>query len=371
MMNDEKWAAIVGSGYNDTGSNEAHLFVIFLKEGLDGAWSAADGEYIKIEATLGTDATPLDASNGLSSPAVADLDGNGTADRVYAGDLFGNLWVFDVSSADVGDWGVAGSSSSCKPCTPLFQAGSSQPITTKPQISKHPSQPDVADGTANDNQPNVMVYFGTGQYLTTDDKTTTTTQAFYGVWDKGGGPANAGDFNLTKSNLQEQTFVTGFNEQVLTDTTVDWASEYGWYFDLPDSGERVAVDATLRGGIVFFNSVVPAAAIANPCDSGGTGFLYAVDIENGGPPDAPVFDIDLSGAGFGVVDASDRVTETGGSGQLKVPSRAAFNAGIPSASTFMGNVQYIGSTEGGGLQQRAVAKVLDTGRLSWQQLYRK
>jgi hypothetical protein len=53
--------------------------------------------------------------------------------------------------------------------------------------------------------------------------------------------------------------------------------------------------------------------------------------------------------------------------------RASFIGGIPTASTFMGNVQYTGSTEAGGLQTRAVAEVqgLDTGRLSWQQLYRE
>jgi len=362
MMNNGKWAAIFGSGYNDTGNNEAHLFIVFLEEGLDGTWGT--GEYVRIEATLGTVGSELFERNGLSSPAVADLDGNGTADRVYAGDLLAHLWAFDVSSNEVDTWGVAGSGASCAPCTWLFWTGADQPdqpITTKPEISKHPSEVDIADGSTNDNQPNVMVYFGTGQLLTLDDKDDDSAQAFYGVWDKG-------DVGLTQSDLQEQTFVSGYSNQVLTDTAVNWTSDHGWYFNLPDTGERVVVDATLRGGIVFFNSVVPEGN--DPCDVGGTGFLYSVDMENGGPPDAPVFDIDRVGEmGYGLVDGTDVVT--GGSGD-KVPGRASFAAGIPTASTFMGNVQYTGSTEAG-VQQRAVAEIqgLDTGRLSWQQLYRE
>jgi type IV pilus assembly protein PilY1 len=356
MMNNGKWAAIFGSGYNDTGDNEAHLFIVFLEEGLDGVWEA--GEYVKIKATLGTDENPLAERNGLSSPAVADLDGNGTADRIYAGDLLGNLWAFNVKGTGTESWGIAGAGA------PLFRAGTNQPITVKPEISKHPSKVDIADGSANDNQPNVMVYFGTGQLLTLGDNTTSATQAFYGVWDRG-------VFGRTKTDLREQTFESGYTKQVLTDNAVNWTSQYGWYFNLPDTGERVVVDATLRGGIVFFNSVVPAGVVTSPCEGGGTGYLYAVDIENGGPPDAPVFDTDQVGeAGYGVVDGTDVVP--GGSG-AKVPVRASFIGGIQTASTFMGNVQYTGSTEAGGLQTRAVAEIqgLDTGRLSWQQLYRE
>jgi type IV pilus assembly protein PilY1 len=55
-----------------------------------------------------------------------------------------------------------------------------QPITVAPALSKHPTQPDVVG-----NQPNVMVYVGTGQYLTKEDLDTTDTQSFYGIWDSG------------------------------------------------------------------------------------------------------------------------------------------------------------------------------------------
>ena len=84
--NSIRWAVIVGNGYNDLGSGEAKLFVLFIEEGLDGTWSA--GDYVEISTGVGTTTD----RNGLSTPAVIDSDGDGLADRAYAGDLKGNMW---------------------------------------------------------------------------------------------------------------------------------------------------------------------------------------------------------------------------------------------------------------------------------------
>jgi type IV pilus assembly protein PilY1 len=354
MMNNGQWAAIVGSGYNDTSANlNAHLFIIFLEGGVDGVWT--DGsedtptDYVKIEGTV----AGIAERNGLSSPAVADLDRNGTADRVYVGDLLGNLWAFDTSSDNTGSW------SANKLFTATDAGGNAQPITAKPAIAKHPGIGDAAD-----NQPNVMVYFGTGQYLTDADKTTTGVQSFYGVWDKG-------DVGLTPANLQQQTFEVGFNNQVVTDTTITWDTQYGWYVNLPDSGnplypgERVVADAILRGGIVFFNSILPSD---DPCGAGGSGFLYALDMINGGRPDEPPFDTN----GDAVVDLTDVVADATRS-NTEIAGRKSYGVGFgtPSAPTVVGNVLYTTGTSGQ-IEETAIAELegLDTGRLSWQQLFR-
>ena len=44
--------------------------------------------------------------NGLGTPAVIDKDLNGTADIAYAGDLFGNLYRFDISNANPANCGA-------------------------------------------------------------------------------------------------------------------------------------------------------------------------------------------------------------------------------------------------------------------------
>jgi type IV pilus assembly protein PilY1 len=94
----DKWAVIIGNGYNNTEADghasttgHAYLYILFIEEGIDGTWNTAD--YVKIDTGEGSVGIP----NGLATPAPIDADGDGDIDRIYAGDLLGNLWAFDVS----------------------------------------------------------------------------------------------------------------------------------------------------------------------------------------------------------------------------------------------------------------------------------
>ncbi|NIR58093.1 MAG: hypothetical protein GWO02_00520, partial [Gammaproteobacteria bacterium] len=142
-MNNGEWAAVLGNGYNNTGSGTAQLFIVFLDGGLDGTWTL-DADYMKIDTEVGSivNSDCQDASsdcNGLSRPVLADIDGNGTVDRVYAGDLKGNMWAFDVSASNDGNWGSAYSQGNTP--RPLFTATDGttpQPITSQPTLADHP-----------------------------------------------------------------------------------------------------------------------------------------------------------------------------------------------------------------------------------------
>ena len=139
----------------------------------------------------------------------------------------------------------------------------------KPEIIRHPKMPQQG------NQPNLMIFFGTGQYLVAGDNTTTDTQSFYAVWDQGRG-------KLKRTDLVEQVFLrTDQSGGRITDPDrwqelkVDYkkasaGDRYGWYLDLPDKGERVVTDARYRDGLVFFNTLVPTDP--RPCAAGGTGW---------------------------------------------------------------------------------------------------
>lgn len=70
---------MTGNGY-DSPSGRAVLFLIDI----------ADGKLTKIPTKAN------DSLNGLSSVRVADNNSDGIADYVYAGDLRGNLWRFDL-----------------------------------------------------------------------------------------------------------------------------------------------------------------------------------------------------------------------------------------------------------------------------------
>ena len=329
LLENGKWAAIVGNGYNSA-SGTAKLLIIDLSDGSE-MWS--------MDLGAGT--------HGLSTPAVADIDGNGKADRVYAGDLAGNLWVFDLSKSNTNQWGSAYKSGSTP--APLFVAtvgGVAQPITAKPILARNP-----AVTTVSNNQPNVIVYFGTGQYLVDGDKSSTATQTFYGVWDKGTG-------NRNRTHLVQQTLTAASSAtlRTTTDHAVNFGSQYGWYFDLPTAGERVVVDPKVRGAYVFFNTLIPDPG---SCNSKGDGWLMALKLANGGSPDSPVYDVNNDGE----VNEDDKLDGQNPSG-VKLEN-------IPAGSNFLDDMMYTPDDEGNIDVRRIDAGIdIDSGRLSWREVKR-
>ncbi len=257
-MENNQWAVVVGNGYNSTGG-KAVLYVLFITGGEDGTWTVGS-DYIKLVADSGT-------GNGLSTPMPFDSDGNGLIDTIYAGDIKGNLWKFDVTSSSPASWGMALSGS------PLFVSGTSKPIISPPVVTLHP------DGGQ-------LVLFGTGKYLETGDTTNTNTQSMYGIW----------DHNLTGSVTSSELVA-----QVVTDATVRTATQNlvpysttikGWYFNLPVSGERLTGVPALEDGLFTFTSIVPSTS---PCDFGGRGFVSTVDYLTGAMLSIPAFDINRNG----------------------------------------------------------------------------
>jgi len=290
-MNNGKWAAIFGNGYNNTGDGKAKLFIVYLDK--SGSKIIDTG----IGSISNSDCADADSDcNGLSTPALADLNGDGKIDRIYAGDVQGNMWSFNVSSVTEGDWGVTYSGkplfTACNTATSPCPVADRQAITSKPALSRHPDQRSAATFT------NVMVMFGTGQFITTADVTSTATQSVYGVWDRG-------DSELNRSDLVEQTVTTTVSKdaipiRVITDLSVTYTTnvdttDHGWFFNLPKSKERVVVNPVAYGNLLFINTMIPESP--QVCDnSGGTGWLMAVDIYNGGVPDFAPLDVNNDSA---------------------------------------------------------------------------
>ncbi len=259
-MANGKWAVMLGNGYNNTEADgnvsttgHAYLYILFIEDGVDGTWTLGS-DYIKIDTGEGTAATP----NGLATPTPIDEDGDGDIDFIYAGDLLGNMWKFDVSSSSTGSWG-----NSISGGNPLFTAEDSssnpQPITSAPIITRHPD-----DG--------YIVGFGTGKYIELSDLATTATQSIYGIWDK--------DIHVSsRASLLEQTVIdtqtiNGNNYRITSQDPVDYNVKKGWYMDLPESGERIDVNPVIRDGRFVFATRTPSTA---PCAAGGTSWLMELD----------------------------------------------------------------------------------------------
>lgn len=270
-MENGKWAAVLGNGY-DSPSGAAVLYVLFIKEGVDGVWTVGS-DYIRLVAPGGT-------GNGLSAPMPFDSDGNGLADVIYAGDLKGNMWKFDVSADNPAGttpalpalpkpaWGVALGGA------PLFAAGATKPITSPPVITLHP-------------QGGQLVLFGTGKYLETGDTTSINTQTMYGIWD-----TNA---TVTSGQLVGQTVTPGVI-QTATQNPVAYSTVApivkGWSLNLPASGERLTGIPSLENGQFTFTSITPSTS---PCDFGGNGLVYTLDYYTGGMLTYPIFDTNGDG----------------------------------------------------------------------------
>lgn len=249
-LHNGEWAAIFGNGYNSA-SDKAFLYIVRL----------SDGALLK--------KIPTDAStgNGLSTPYLQDANGDKIIDAVYAGDLQGNLWKFDLSSSSIAAWGLGNGGN------PLFfarnNANQVQPITSQPKVAPHPN-----GGT--------LVYFGSGSYLEGSDPADTEVQSFYAVWDNGVAPLS------TRADLQVQTIESEsneFNYQLRTTSanSVDWAGgRRGWYMDLVPpagtGGERVVSMPLIKYDRVIFVTIKPSD---DPCVPGGESWVMELDLVTG------------------------------------------------------------------------------------------
>ena len=252
------WVVVFASGYNNTaGDGNGHLFVV---DAAKGTKLLDVPTYTSGTTKAGSTATP----SGLAKiNAWIDDVSNNTSLRFYGGDLLGNVWRFDTDNLVQPNQGS-------QLLATLEANNIPQPITTRPQT--------VSVGTSN--RPVVVV--ATGRYLGTGDPTTTDQQSIYAIADKMTA-SGWGDPRSTANSTAfvKQTLTVSGTTASVTDLAVDFTNTSigGWYIDLPHSGERVVTNMALQ-----FNTVGVASAIPNgdACTSGGSSWLYFLDVTNGG-----------------------------------------------------------------------------------------
>ena len=344
-MNNGKWAAIFGNGYNNDplGDGEAKLFILYLDGSAPDVIDTGAGSIQNADCS-----DPASDCNGLSTPTIVDLNGDGTVDRIYAGDLHGNLWAFNVAGSSPISWQSAyGSSPLFKACTAApCTLSNRQPITAKPSVARHLTERSLAT------EPNLMVFVGTGQYMAINDNTNSLQQTFYGVWDSGTG-------NINRSALVSQSITQSFdatfgNIRTITDNPVPYSSKKGWLIDLPVTRERAVTNPLALGKIVFFNTMIPST---NICDSGGSGWLMAVSQLTGGVPSFPPVDLNNDG----VFNLDDTLN-----GTVVVGSEST---ALPTESRFISNKR-VTADSGGGIQIDSVQPTegKSPARMSWTSL---
>ncbi len=329
-LNDGSWAAIIANGYNSS-TRCAVLYIVNL----------ANGALIrKIDTQNRASATAncTGGDNGLSTPSLFDQNKDGVVDFVYAGDLQGNVWKFNLTGANTSAWGVAYSAAGAP--APVFTA--TAPTTN----ARQPITSGIEIGTPPPGKTGVMLYFGTGRFFATTDPTDVSVQSLYGVVDEG--PVTGS----RTSNLQQQTFTdTGSIRNFSNNIRFG----QGWFIDFvetPAAGERVVTMPLLRSGRLFFLSLRPQEDL---CTTGGTSILAAINPWTGGALGEAVFDIN----GDNVLNASDIA------GGIKIGAADGFAmlTGVP-------NNRIIASqNDASNPQSRVVAgDTIKRGRISWRQI---
>jgi type IV pilus assembly protein PilY1 len=308
---DGTWAAIVTSGYNNvsTGDGEGHLWVL----------NAMTGAVIKkIDNDMGTTTSGGVVSGCSAAPcpsglaqisAWTDSTTDNTATQVYGGDLFGNLWRFDISALK-----ASSGTATVQLLATLYDSSSvRQPVTTTPELglvnSKH------------------VVFVGTGSYLGVTDVTTTQVQSMYAIKDPLTTSSSAIYSNPRSDLCSSNTTSSCFVKLTLTDTSgvrtvasaVSYATNFstmnGWFTDMPVSGERIDVDPVLYSGILVYVSNTPSSSGA--CSTGGSSYINYVNYATGLAVSGSTVGVLLSSSGL----SSAPVISVSSSGKIVVTTK--------------------------------------------------
>lgn len=401
-LNNGRWAVVMGNGYNSTNQRP-----VLLVQYLDG-----NKELVRIQTTDATTGQDNAADNGLASPALVDLDGNGTTDVVYAGDNLGNLWKFDLTSTSASSWAVAFGKDK-----PLFTARGPvtlssnardqvQPITAPPIVRANDRSMTIGTGKDAKTLPvgGLMVAFGTGRNLTANDRNTSITQnvqTLYSVLDNtryrmksdknslevhpGAGtcpsgsdcvpkPTPVGTMNstgklLAKQSISQLSGATNDDAIVTANdnlTSENWKDFKGWYLDLPATGERLLKPMQFFDGsnILAVYSESPSGTknaesdnINESCipvkvdTSAGAQWRTLINIMDGKRPTIQLFDTN----GDGFYNSAD--------GNV---SRTAVKTGTPLLITKRDRIADL--TGGGGARDTLARMPEQSTRPSWRQI---
>jgi type IV pilus assembly protein PilY1 len=326
LTSGDKWVAFIGGGFDTTHDNDPVIAsdsmgrAVYVVDVLNGAlvkrFSIDDSGYSDM-----TYAIPSDISK-------VDTDGNGMVDRLYVGDLGGQLWRFDIGDSDVSQWtGKV-----------IFRSnpGADGSIGRKIFYA-----PDVTLEMGNYE----MLFFGTGDRE--NPKNSDVINRLYAVKDKN--PA-AGDPYEEATDLVDVTNgVTDIGEL---------SAKNGWYIILEHASEKC-----LASPVVFFKAAYFTTFTASsegiegdPCYVGeGTARLYVVKYDTGNA----VFNFDLTNdvEGTEVLAESDRSLVMG----------TAMPSGV--IITFIGGTAVAYAGVGGGVYTPSLSSTRSLVPMNWRVLF--
>jgi type IV pilus assembly protein PilY1 len=328
------WGAVFGNGVGSF-NGDAGIFVMLAGP------SGGSPTFYYLSTGYGS---RMGTPDGIQEVAPADLDGDHIIDYVYAGDILGNVWRFDLTSQNPNNWTVTQVGGTP---TPVYSSPNGSPITTRVMVAAVASTP----------MPRILIEFGTGQQQqftnSSPAKYASTQQYLIGVWDWNMGPWNAisnvqydaltatttpvaptsggvpapinGTAQLEQQSITGSYDQTGVSSAASTSTTaaayfrtvssncIGWAdynsgcgssNQYGWYLPLGTGyanpsdpayltsttstgtalvDEQVIFNPSLQGGAFIVNTTIPPTTSINSCSSTSAGgWSMAINPATGG-----------------------------------------------------------------------------------------
>ena len=242
------WVVLLTSGYNNA-SGHGHLYIVNAKTGA------------LLEKLDTPDAGTASNPSGLAQATAFTRDvSDNTVEQVYAGDLLGNVWRFDLSGTDTYP----------KPAllATLTDGSNPQPVTTAPRVE--------LDINASGLGTRRWVFVGTGKALDASDLSDTQQQSLYALRDGDTTTPSTTTTPITRADLQK------ISDMTKGATVADSAK--GWYYDLTGSAgtnggtERIVVDPDAAAGTftVAWATMTPSS---DPCSLKGN--IYAANFGTG------------------------------------------------------------------------------------------
>jgi len=212
-----------------------------------------------------------------SDISVLDVNGDGVTDRLYVGDMGGQLWRFDVAE-------TTGSAKFNVTGGVIATLG----VDGKEELNRRFYYPPNVARVSDDAFGSYLALaIGSGKRA--NPKGVYTNDKFYMIRDPyvfspRRDASGDIDYNYTSSGNEildgDVTDITN-----ISNPTAEQIGQFGWSIDFLDSGEKVLAAAFTADNKIFFTTYLPDGNVAvDECDPAatlGSGRLYAVSLFNG------------------------------------------------------------------------------------------
>ncbi len=201
---------------------------------------------------------------------VIDIDNDKFADRMYAADMGGQVWRFDILNGQPPSTFVTGGT--------IASLGAADMMIPDVQNSRRLYS--ATDVSLINKQDNPYIHIGIGSGYRAHPLETIQDDRFYAIR----------DYNIFGKLSQIQyDSLTPLTEADLVDVTSNLTpvlqpNANGWMIRMEDVGEKILSEARTFDNKIFFPSFTPGAAGGNGCLPGsGLNRLYVVAVDDGSP----------------------------------------------------------------------------------------